>query len=118
MRHNRGFALTAAREIPEHSATLIPLPLTKLGCSTHRLSSKNGVIIMASSGGRGKRGIIGILTGGGDVPGLNPAMRAVTIRAVREGYEVIGLRRGWASLIDMVRDKDYDNSDNFRHLTE
>ena len=75
---------------------------------------------MASSGssGRGRRGIIGILTGGGDVPGLNPAIRAVTIRAVREGYEVIGLRRGWASLIDMVRDKDYDNSDNFRHLTE
>jgi ATP-dependent phosphofructokinase / diphosphate-dependent phosphofructokinase len=71
---------------------------------------------MASSSG--KRGIIGILTGGGDVPGLNPAIRAVTIRAVREGYEVIGLRRGWASLIDMVRDKDYDNSDNFRHLTE
>jgi ATP-dependent phosphofructokinase / diphosphate-dependent phosphofructokinase len=68
--------------------------------------------------GSGKRGIIGILTGGGDVPGLNPAIRAVTIRAVREGYEVIGLRRGWASLIDMVRDKDYDNSDNFRHLTE
>src|ERR1700733_13584573 len=73
---------------------------------------------MASSGGRGKRGIIGILTGGGDVPGLNPAIRAVTIRAVREGYEVIGLRRGWASLIDMVRDKDYDNSDNFQRLRE
>jgi 6-phosphofructokinase len=73
---------------------------------------------MASTGSRGKRGIIGILTGGGDVPGLNPAIRAVTIRAVREGYEVVGLRRGWASLIDMVRDKDYDNSDNFRHLTE
>src|SRR5580658_5294423 len=65
-----------------------------------------------------KKGVIGILTGGGDVPGLNPAIRAVTIRALREGYEVIGLRRGWASLIDMVRDKDYDNSDNFRQLTE
>jgi 6-phosphofructokinase 1 len=62
--------------------------------------------------------VIGILTGGGDVPGLNPAIRAVTIRALRENYEVIGLRRGWASLIDMVRDKDYDNSDNFLHLTE
>jgi ATP-dependent phosphofructokinase / diphosphate-dependent phosphofructokinase len=73
---------------------------------------------MASSSGNGKRGIIGILTGGGDVPGLNPAIRAVTIRAVREGYEVIGLRRGWASLIDMVRDKDYDNSDNFQRLSE
>jgi 6-phosphofructokinase len=71
---------------------------------------------MASSSGR--RGVIGILTGGGDVPGLNPAIRAVTIRALRENYEVIGLRRGWASLIDMVRDKDYDNSDNFQQLTE
>jgi len=65
-----------------------------------------------------KRGVIGILTGGGDVPGLNPAIRAVTLRALSENYEVIGLRRGWASLIDMVRDKDYDNSDNFQHLTE
>ena len=71
---------------------------------------------MASSSG--KRGVIGILTGGGDVPGLNPAIRAVTIRALRESYEVIGLRRGWASLIDMVRDKDYDNSDNYQQLTE
>ncbi len=71
---------------------------------------------MASGGG--KRGVIGILTGGGDVPGLNPAIRAVTIRALREGYEVIGLRRGWASLIDMVREKDYDNKDNYQHLTE
>jgi ATP-dependent phosphofructokinase / diphosphate-dependent phosphofructokinase len=68
--------------------------------------------------GSGKKGVIGILTGGGDVPGLNPAIRAVTIRALREGYEVIGLRRGWASLIDMVREKDYDNTDNFQHLTE
>ena len=41
------------------------------------------------------RGIIGILTGGGDVPGLNPAIRAVTIRALREGYKVIGIKRGW-----------------------
>ena len=48
---------------------------------------------------------IAILTGGGDVPGLNPAIRAVTIRALREGYEVIGLRRGWAGVIDIVRDE-------------
>jgi len=65
-----------------------------------------------------KKGVIGILTGGGDVPGLNPAIRAVTIRALREGYQVIGLRRGWAGLVDMVRDKDYDNSDNFQILSE
>lgn len=64
------------------------------------------------------KGVIGILTGGGDVPGLNPAIRAVTIRAIREGYQVIGLRRGWAGLVDIVREKDYDNSDNFRVLTE
>jgi ATP-dependent phosphofructokinase / diphosphate-dependent phosphofructokinase len=64
------------------------------------------------------KGVIGILTGGGDVPGLNPAIRAVTIRALREGYRVIGLRRGWAGLIDIVREKDYDNSDNFQTLSE
>lgn len=62
--------------------------------------------------------VIGILTGGGDVPGLNPAIRAVTIRALREGYQVIGIRRGWAGLIDIVRDKSYDNSNNFLQLTE
>jgi len=64
------------------------------------------------------KGVIGILTGGGDVPGLNPAIRAVTIRALREGYQVIGIRRGWGGLIDIVRDKDYDNTGNFSVLTE
>ncbi len=65
-----------------------------------------------------KKGVIGILTGGGDVPGLNPAIRGVTLRAIREGYQVIGIRHGWAGLIDMVREKDYDNSDNFLLLDE
>src|SRR5579864_1827880 len=65
-----------------------------------------------------KKGVIGILTGGGDVPGLNPAIRAVTFRAIREGCKVIGLRRGWGGLVDIVREKDYDNSDNFQTLTE
>jgi 6-phosphofructokinase len=54
------------------------------------------------------KGTIGILTGGGDVPGLNPAIRAVTIRAIREGYRVIGIRRGWAGLVDMAQDKQCD----------
>jgi 6-phosphofructokinase len=62
--------------------------------------------------------VIGILTGGGDVPGLNPAIRAVTIRAMREGYKVIGIRRGWAGLVDTIRDKDADNSNNFQELSE
>jgi len=65
-----------------------------------------------------KRGVIGILTGGGDVPGLNPAIRGVTLRAIREGYQVIGIRHGWAGLVDMVREKDYDNSDNFLIINE
>jgi 6-phosphofructokinase 1 len=61
---------------------------------------------------------IGILTGGGDVPGLNPAIRAVTIRALREGHRVIGLRRGWGGLVDIVPDKDADNSEHAQVLTE
>jgi 6-phosphofructokinase 1 len=66
----------------------------------------------------GKKGVIGILTGGGDVPGLNPAIRAVTVRAVREGFDVIGIRRGWAGLVDLIRDKEADNRDNILPLTE
>ncbi len=65
-----------------------------------------------------KKGVIAILTGGGDVPGLNPAIRAITIRAIRENYEVIGLRRGWAGILEMQRDKKIDNSEHYIHLTE
>jgi 6-phosphofructokinase 1 len=61
---------------------------------------------------------IAILTGGGDVPGLNPAIRAVTFRALHEGYRVIGVRRGWAGLVDLVRDEHADNSENYQVLTE
>ena len=63
-------------------------------------------------------GTIAILTGGGDVPGLNPAIRAITIRALREGYRVIGLRRGWAGIMELQREKKADTSDNFIELTE
>jgi 6-phosphofructokinase 1 len=48
---------------------------------------------------------IGILTGGGDVPGLNPAIKAVVNRAVAAGHQVLGIRRGWAGLL-------YYNPDN------
>ena len=64
------------------------------------------------------KGTIAILTGGGDVPGLNPAIRAITIRALREGYKVIGLRRGWAGIMEMQRDKKANNSDKYFELTE
>ena len=66
---------------------------------------------------KSSKGTIGILTGGGDVPGLNPAIRAITIRAIREGFNVVGLRRGWAGIVNVVRDKKYDNSDNFNELS-
>jgi 6-phosphofructokinase 1 len=65
-----------------------------------------------------ERGVIAILTGGGDVPGLNPAIRAITIRALREGFKVIGLRRGWGGVIEVIRDEKADNSMNFMALTE
>lgn len=64
------------------------------------------------------KGVIGILTGGGDVPGLNPAIRAVTIRANREGYKVIGLRRGWAGITEIIRDPKADNSNCFQILND
>jgi len=43
---------------------------------------------------------IGILTGGGDVPGLNPCIKAVVVRAIEAGSEVIGIRRGWGGLLN------------------
>ena len=42
---------------------------------------------------------IGILTGGGDVPGLNPCIKALVWRALDEGHEVLGIRRGWLGLL-------------------
>ena len=65
-----------------------------------------------------KKGVIAILTGGGDVPGLNPAIRAVTIRATREGYQVIGIRHGWEGTVGMIPDKAADNTEHYQVLTE
>jgi 6-phosphofructokinase len=65
-----------------------------------------------------KKGVIAILTGGGDVPGLNPAIRAITIRAIREGFKVIGIRHGWQGMIEMIPDKDADNTEHYQILTE
>jgi 6-phosphofructokinase 1 len=52
-----------------------------------------------------KKLTIGILTGGGDVPGLNPAIRAITLRAIREGYNIIGIKSGWKGVISIDRSK-------------
>ncbi len=43
---------------------------------------------------------IGVLTGGGDCPGLNPVIRAVTRKAINEGLEVIGIKNGWSGLVN------------------
>ena len=43
---------------------------------------------------------IGVLTGGGDVPGLNPCIKQIVYRAVDAGHEVLGIRRGWAGLLN------------------
>jgi len=53
---------------------------------------------------------IGILTGGGDVPGLNPCIKAVVERGVDEGHTVFGLRRGWAGLLNYNPAAGVDNS--------
>jgi ATP-dependent phosphofructokinase / diphosphate-dependent phosphofructokinase len=47
---------------------------------------------------------IGILTGGGDVPGLNPCIKAAVERVTAAGHEIVGLRRGWAALLDFDLD--------------
>ena len=43
---------------------------------------------------------IGILTGGGDAPGLNAVIRAVATKAINSGYEVIGFEEGWRGLLE------------------
>jgi 6-phosphofructokinase len=86
------------------------VPVIAYECNEH------GGITMAIT--KSKKGVIAILTGGGDVPGLNPAIRAVTLRAIHEGYQVIGLRRGWAGITDMVRDTEADNRESYQVLTE
>src|SRR5690348_2661285 len=47
---------------------------------------------------------IGILTGGGDVPGLNACIKAAVNRVAAEGHEVLGIRRGWGGLLNFNPD--------------
>jgi ATP-dependent phosphofructokinase / diphosphate-dependent phosphofructokinase len=49
---------------------------------------------------------IAVLTGGGDVPGLNPAIKAIVNRAIDNNYEVVGIRRGWKGLVQYNPDSD------------
>jgi len=59
---------------------------------------------------------IGILTGGGDVPGLNPCIKAVVYRGIEEGLNVIGVRRGWAGLLEFNPDDPESREKNIVEL--
>jgi len=59
---------------------------------------------------------IGILTGGGDVPGLNPCIKAVVYRAIDEGYQVLGIRGGWGGLLRFNREEPESFSKHFLPL--
>lgn len=56
---------------------------------------------------------LGILTGGGDVPGLNPCIKAVVNRAIAQGHEIVGVRRGWGGLLDFNQDDPDSFEKNF-----
>jgi 6-phosphofructokinase len=55
---------------------------------------------------------IGILTGGGDVPGLNPCIKAIVWRAIDEGMRVIGIKKGWAGLVQYHIEDEGTHDDN------
>ena len=59
---------------------------------------------------------IGILTGGGDVPGLNPCIKAVVTSALEEGYRVFGITRGWAGLLQYDPDEPSTYGNNVHTL--
>jgi len=59
---------------------------------------------------------IGILTGGGDVPGLNPCMSAVVLNSLEADYKVVGIRRGWAGLLNYNLDEPSTHSYYTREL--
>jgi 6-phosphofructokinase 1 len=59
---------------------------------------------------------IGILTGGGDVPGLNACVKAVVNRVADEGHQVVGIRRGWGGLAGVNPDDESTLAPNLVHL--
>jgi 6-phosphofructokinase 1 len=61
--------------------------------------------------------VIGILTGGGDVPGLNPAIKSVVLNALESGYRVIGIRKGWGGLLHYNLDEPSTRDYYIKELT-
>lgn len=62
--------------------------------------------------------VIGILTGGGDVPGLNPAIKSVVLNALESGYRVIGIRKGWGGLLHYNLDEPSTRDYYIKELTK
>ncbi len=60
---------------------------------------------------------VGILTGGGDVPGLNPCIRSITLSADDLGWEVLGFKRGWQGILDIDPDDPVSVAENCRLLS-
>lgn len=60
---------------------------------------------------------LGVLTGGGDVPGLNPAIKAVVELAIDQGWDVIGIRRGWGGFLHCNLDSPQARKNLFVPLT-
>jgi 6-phosphofructokinase len=60
---------------------------------------------------------IAILTGGGDVPGLNPCIKAITLNAARQGWDVLGFRRGWAGPLSFDLADPQASQEHLRYLT-
>jgi 6-phosphofructokinase 1 len=65
---------------------------------------------------KNKIGTVGILTGGGDVPGLNPCIKAIVNRAIDEGMRVVGIKRGWAGLVEYHIDDESTHDENIVSL--
>ncbi|NLY39120.1 MAG: phosphofructokinase [Firmicutes bacterium] len=60
---------------------------------------------------------VGLLTGGGDVPGLNPCMKAFVLSALESGCRVIGIRRGWGGLLNYNINDPSGNEEHARELS-
>jgi len=67
--------------------------------------------------GTKKKPVIAVLTGGGDVPGLNPCIKTVVYRAASEGIKTIGIRRGWAGLLEYNPDDKKSEKGCIQELT-
>lgn len=59
---------------------------------------------------------LGVLTGGGDVPGLNPCIKAFVNRVDAAGHEVLGIRRGWAGLLKYNPDEPSSTAESLQRL--